>query len=123
MRNLWMGVMPGPEWTRVLVQDGPQTLLKARLPHSPVHPRAVEMFGEALALWCGRKVCAALVVEGSEASCATAPWLNTFEALTRTPLCEIRFVSSVRPTRERDRLEGLGSYRDLRQMILDEVAR
>ena len=123
MRSIWMGVMPGPEWTRVLVQEGPQTLLKARLPHGPVHPRAVETLCEALGLWCGRKVCAALVVEGPDAFCVTRPWEDTFERISRPPLYEIRFVSSVRPTRERDRLEGLGSYRDLRQMILDEVAR
>lgn len=124
MRDLWMGIMPGALHTRVLVQDGvEQTLLKARLPHAPSHPRAVAALGEALALWCGRKVCAALVVEGPDAFCATRPWLDTFDAITRTPLCEIRFVSSVRPTRERDRLEGLGSYRELRQLILTEVAR
>lgn len=123
MRTLWMGVMPGPETTRILVQDGRQTLLKARLPHGPAHPRAVETFCEALALWCGRKVCAALVADGPDAFCATKPWLDTFDAITRTPLCEIHLVSSVRPTGERDRLEGLGSYRDLRELILAEVAR
>ena len=123
MRNLWMGVMPGPEWTRVLVQDGPQTLLKARLPHGPVHPRAVETLCEALGLWCGQKVCAALVADDPGAFCATRAWRDTCDAIARTPLYEIRFVSSVRPTRERDRLEGLGSYRDLRQLILAEVAR
>lgn len=124
MRNLWMGIMPGPEVTRVLVQDGPeQTLLKARLPHSPTHPRAIETLCEALALWCGGKVRAALVADGPEAFCGTTPWLDIFDELTRPPLYEIHLVSSVRPTRERDRLEGLGSYRDLRRIILSEVAR
>lgn len=124
MKNLWMGIMPGPEVTRVLLQDGPeQTLLKARLPHWPIHPRAIETLCEALALWCGRKVCAALVADGPGSFCGTRPWHDTFDSLTRPPLYEIHLVSSVRPTRERDRLEGLGSYRDLRQIILSEVAR
>lgn len=124
MPKLWMAIVPGPEITRVLVQNGPEeTLLKARLPRSPRHPRAIETLCEALALWSGQRVCAALVADGSETSCGTKPWLDTFDAIARTPLFEIQFVSSVRPTRERDRLEGLGSFRDLRRLILTEVAR
>lgn len=57
MRSLWMGIQPGLEMTRVVVRDGwEQTLLKARLPHSPQHPRALEALCEALALWCNRSV-------------------------------------------------------------------
>jgi len=39
MQTLWMGVRPGPDCTRVLVQDGPLPILKARLPEAPQHPR------------------------------------------------------------------------------------
>lgn len=124
MPNLWMAIMPGPEITRVLVQNGSEeTLLKARLPHSPRHPRAVETLCEALALWSGKRICAALVADGPETFCDTKPWLDTFDVITRSPLFEIQFVSSIRPARERDRLEGLGSFRDLRRLILSEVAR
>ena len=39
MPTLWMGVRPGPDVTRLLVQDGPIPILKARLPDAPHHPR------------------------------------------------------------------------------------
>ncbi len=124
MRSLWMGIMPGLEFTRVTVQDGwEQTLLKARLPHSPKHPRAVETLCEAIALWCGRNVCAALVVDGPDAFCVTKPWRDTVERLTRHPLFEVHLVSSGRPAHERDRLDGLSDYHELRQWIFSGVAR
>jgi hypothetical protein len=120
-----MGIMPGPEVTRVLLVDGPtQTLLKARLPHSPRHPRAVQSLCEALALWCGKPVHAAIAAVGPETFCATTPWLDTFELITQpNPLVQIEFVSHARPPRERDGLDGLGDFRDLRQLVIEEVAR
>ena len=42
MQTLWMGVRPGPTLTRLLVQDGPIPILKARLPEAPHHPRALD---------------------------------------------------------------------------------
>ena len=91
MSTLWMEIVPGPELTQVRVQKGPhRTLLRARLPHSPSDPRAVAMLCEAVALWCGTKVCAALVVEGPDIFCATRPWLNTFD--TRIDLGPTPFV-------------------------------
>lgn len=124
MHPLSMAILPDPEITRILVQDGPQqTLLKARLPHSPAHPRAVETLCEAIALWCGRKVRAVLAADGPESFCATKPWLDTFDAIARTPLFEIHFVSRTRLPRERDRLGGLGSFRELHRLILSEVVR
>lgn len=118
MSNLWMGIIPGPVTTRVVVQDSPtQTLLKARLPHSPIHPRAVETLCEALALWCGRGLTAAIAVEGPETSCDTKPWLDTFETITRPPLFKIHLVARGMPDHERDRLE-LSDFLALRRLVL-----
>ena len=124
MRAIWMGISPGPETTRILVQDGvATTLLKARMPHSPHHPRAVAAFCEAVALWCGRPVRAALAADGPDTWCATTRWLDSFEAITRGPLFEIEFVSRARPPRERDGLDDMGDFRDVRQLVLAGVAR
>lgn len=124
MRHIWMGIVPGPEVTRVLVQDGPeQTLLKARLPHGPGHPRALLTLCEAVALWCGRPVRAALAADGPGAFCATTPWLETFDTLTQSPLVELDFVAHARPPRERDGLDGLGDFRAVRELILRGAAR
>lgn len=124
MRSLWMGIRPGLEITRVVVQDGwEQRLLKARLPHSPQHPRAVATLCEAMALWCNRSVCAALVVDGPGAFCVTRPWRDTVEELTRHPLFEVHLVSSGLSAHERDRLDGISDYHELRQRIFSEVVR
>ncbi len=100
MGPLWMGVTPGPLVTRVLVTNGAgRTLLTACLPHGPRHPRSIPTLCEALALWCGRPVHAALAVVGPDAFCATREWLETFDALTRSPLYEIELVETASPPR------------------------
>jgi len=124
--GIWMGVAPGSEWTRVLVQDGvAKTLLKARLPPEPQSPRALQVLAEGLALWCGEPVRAAVSVDGLASLSGTTPWLDTIEAAVRSPLYEIALVdgSLRRLYRRRDHLGGLGDFRDLRQMVLFEVAK
>ena len=49
--SLWMAIRPGPTGTRVLVTEGQETLLKARLMRDPAHPRALATLLEAMALW------------------------------------------------------------------------
>jgi hypothetical protein len=119
-----MGILPGLEWTRIVVQESwDQTLMKARLPHSPRDARALEMLCQAIALWCGRKVCAALVVDGPDTFCVTKPWLDTVERLDQHALFEAHLVSRGRPAEERDRLDGLHDYEELRWSIFFGEAR
>lgn len=70
-RRIWMGIAPGPVTTRVIAMAGAkETILKARLCAEPKHPRALGTLLEAIALWEGRHVHAALAadekVEGSD---------------------------------------------------------
>jgi hypothetical protein len=124
MSKLWMGVVPDPEATRVLATDGSGlSLLKARLPHSPRHPRALATLCEALALWCGRPLRAALAVDGPGAFCATPGWLETFDQLTDSALFEIAFVDNPVVPREYDERDGLGDFEDLRRLLRRAVAR
>ena len=119
---IWMGISPGPERSRVLVQDGPrETLLKARLPAVPAHPRALATLCEALALWCGQPVHAALAAGDPDTSFDMTRWLG-LDGLTANALFEIAVVTAARPPRDRHRIEGLGDFRDLRQLVLFEVA-
>ena len=93
MRSLWMGVVPGPQITRILVQDGPsQTVLKARLPNLPRHPGALPTLCEAVALWCGSPERAAVAVGGLQISCGLTPWLDAIDHVIHSPLCEIELV-------------------------------
>ena len=116
-RTLWMGVRPGPEITRILIQDPHLTVPKARLPDPPQHPRALETLAEGVALWCGRPLYCALGVAAEDSLCVSPHWHATIDALTRTPLITIEPVIGVprRPWRPADR-GGLGDFHDVRQL-------
>ena len=71
MGNIWMGIAPGARTTRVIAMAGAsETILKARLSPEPHHPRALATLLEAIALWQGGHVRAALAadarVDGSD---------------------------------------------------------
>jgi hypothetical protein len=117
MHTLWMGVSPGPDLTRVLVQDGPRPILKARLPDAPQHPRALETLAGEIALWYGGPLYGALGVAAEDALCVSPRWHATVDGLTRTPLVTIDLViGRPRPPRGGDGLGGLGEFGDVRQL-------
>jgi hypothetical protein len=118
---IWLGVSPGPETARVLAQAGPrETVLKARLRSPPAHPRALAALCEALALWSGEPVRAVLAAGAPEGSCDTTRWLGPDGSSTNA-LFELSVIEGARP-RQRDGLDGLGDFRDVRQLVLFEVA-
>jgi len=122
MGTLWMEIQPGPVTTKVRVQDrSKRTWLLARLPHAPQDPCAVEMLCEAIALWSGRKVCAALVVDGRGTFCATRAWRSTCARLTQPPRVEVRVISA--PDREGNGPEGSVRCTDRRRRRFVEVTR
>jgi len=114
---LWMGVRPGPQHTRILIQEKQATVLKARLPDVPQHPRALETLAEGVALWCGRPLFVALGVADEDALCVSPHWHATVDVLTRTPLVTIEpAIGSPRaPWRVADR-GNLGDFRDVRAL-------
>jgi len=61
MESIWMGIAPGSVTTRVIAMEGPgETIMKAQLARDPKHPRALATLLEAVALWQGLPVRAAL---------------------------------------------------------------
>jgi len=121
MHMLWMGVRPGPDLTRLLVQDGPIPILKARLPDAPHHPRALGTLAEGVALWCGRPLYGAPGVAAEDALCVSPRWHATVDGLTRTPLVTIDLViGRPRAPRGAAGLAGLGDFADVRQLRLWE---
>jgi hypothetical protein len=123
MHSIWVGIDPRPPIARILAMAGPQeTLLKARLSSTPKHPRDVATFLEALALWQGAPVRAALAVGDEEPWCDMERYVG-FADFGETPLYSLDVVSRLRRPRRRDGLGGLGDFRDMRQLLLFEVAR
>jgi hypothetical protein len=123
MRTIWMGISARPEETRILATAGAETtLLKARLAPRPSHPRALTTLLEAIALWQGMRVRAALAVDEKANGYGTSR-CGDFVGDEHTPLYELNIVPDLRRARRRDELGGLGDFRDLRQLLLFEVAR
>jgi hypothetical protein len=124
MRSIWMGISPDGTTTRVLACDGPEsTLLKAKLPDAPHHPRALATLCEAVSLWCGRPVHAAFVADGQGLLNEHSRWSDTVEQLSGSALFRVEFVPRARRPRDRgERIDGMGDYRDVRQLIIRGLA-
>lgn len=114
---LLMGVVPGPLTTRVLVHDGPTPLLKARLPHGPQHPRAVLALAEALTLWTGRPCRVAIAADGRGAFCATPPWLDTLDWVTRPVAVTVVGVRHDAVPLDPPPGGGFGDFADVRRLL------
>jgi hypothetical protein len=112
-----MGVVPGPLATRLLVVDGPRTLAKARLPHSPHHPRALLTLAEGVALWTGRPLRVAIAVVGPGAFCATPRWLDTLELVTRPVQVTVDAVRHDAVPPDPEPRAGFGAFADVRRLL------
>lgn len=105
----------GAHGTRVLIHLDGDDVLKAILPSSSApHPRALPCLLEAIALWYRSPV--RVVVSAAELASWSAHGL--VDALWVT-VDSIHYTVEVRdPDVGRRRIEGLGSFRDLRQLAL-----
>ncbi len=123
MSDIWMGILPETTGTRVLAMAGPsETILKARLLSQPSHPRAMATLLEAVALWQGQKVRAALGAGERDGGCDLSPYHEAFTDLGG-PLYSLDWVPVCRGRRRHRDIPGVGDFSDLRQLLLFEVAR
>lgn len=123
MESIWMGIAPGAEATRIIAMTGPSELLmKARLEKDPKHPRALATLLEAVALWQGRPVRAALCADGGGLSCDSNLCREAFLD-DGGALYSVVWVPAGVHRRRRDRLHGLGNLRDLERLVVEDVAR
>ena len=122
MNEVWAAIDIRRALPRILITDGSRDpLLKARMTGVPHHPKALTTLLEAISMWEGRRVRAALVV-GERAGCVVNRYHDFFADLDRTPMYSIDYVTSP-PPRRRDPIEGMGRFGDLKRLLLDEVAR
>lgn len=123
MGALWMGVMPGPAGVRVLVQEGPaRTVLKAVLPCAPKDPRALAAMCEALAMWVGEPVRAALCADDESVLSEETSWLEAACAFAGER-CELRLVFGQALAVDEDPVGALGDFDDVRAFVRRWVAR
>jgi hypothetical protein len=123
MDSIWMGIAPGSAMTRMIAMQGAgNTILKARLSRDPAHPRALPALLEAVALWQGLPVRAALAVDAERFGCDSVLYRAAFPDLGSTPLYTLDWVSATGRRRKND-IGGMGDFRDLKQLLLFEVAR
>ncbi len=123
MSDIWMGIAPERQATRVIAMTGPsETILKARLSPSPAHPRAMATLLEAVALWQGSRVRAALSADEQDGVSDTSLYREAFSNVGG-PLYTLDWVPACRGRRRHRDLPGLGGFTDLRQLVLFEVAR
>jgi hypothetical protein len=100
------------------------TLLKARLAARPWHQRALPSLLEALALWQSRPVHAVLVADKEDATFVTSLCPDLAAEHSHTPLYTLDVVEGRRrPPQRHECLDGVGDFRDLRQLMLFEMAR
>jgi hypothetical protein len=123
MESIWMGIAPSSKATRVVAMTGPSdTILKAHLARDPKHPRALATLLEAIALWQGQPVRAALCADAQGLSCESNICREAFSD-DGGALYSIVWVPAGVHHRRRHRLDGLGNFRDLERLVISEVAR
>src|SRR5690606_7636162 len=123
MESIWMGIAPGTKATRVIAMSGPSELLmKARLEREPKHPRALATLLEAMALWQGAPVRAALCADSARPTCDSSLFREAFLD-DGGALFSVVWVPVHARRPRRDHLHGLGSFRDLERLVVEGVAR
>jgi hypothetical protein len=124
MDSIWMGIAPGPTSTRVLAMHGAsETILKARLRRDPAHPRALATLLEAIALWQGVPVRAALAADDVPTSYASSLCRSPFSEVGIGPLFTVDWVPVAGRKRRRPAIAGMGRFHDLERLLIGEVAR
>lgn len=116
-------IVPEPGRVRLLATEGRKDLVKAVLgPAGQTHPRAAATLLEGLALWHQQPL--SVVLYADEAAHGSA--LELYDALgfgQRTLHYEVDVISGALRGGRRDRLTGVGDFRDVRQLSLVGVVR
>ena len=111
---------PEPTQTRLLVTQGRRDIGKVILPTSEgSHPRAAATLLEGLSLFLGERLSVVLCVDDRSSSSCVHGLLDGLGYGSRNVHYEVGVALREPPRRRRERserLEGVGDFRDLRQL-------
>ena len=124
MSNLSMGISPGLRDTRVIAMAGTSdTILKARLSRHPSHPRALPTLLEAIALWQGSQVRAALCAADQDGASDSSLYRDAFEDFGG-PLYTLEWIpAAALAHRHRRDIRGVGDFADLQRFLIAGATR
>src|SRR5437879_4971328 len=108
MEPIYVGIHPQGEVTRILAMSGEMSLLKARLASQPSSPLALPSLLEALWLWQGKQVHAALVVDALPRRCESSLYRDMFPDFGNEHY-SLEYVR--RPPRRREAIRRQGDFR------------
>lgn len=117
MSSLWLSIEPRRDSTRLMLSaslGGPA--LKARLPATPEHPRAVAMFLEALVAWHGLPLTAVLDADAEDVSRHPERWALALGDLA-SPQIAVEWVSPASAPLADPSLDGVDDFRRARRLI------
>lgn len=114
---LWMSIEPvGPEVRMMLTVPSSGTVLKARFPSRPAHPRAVISLLEAVSLWYGEPLRAVIDAAASDVSRYPERWAMLLGDAPELAV-QVDWVA-VPQARKKDRFLGsMGDFARARRLI------
>jgi hypothetical protein len=119
MSSLVVTIAPEHDKTRVLMASEHQDLLKAVLPPAQMaHPRAAITLLEGLSLWHQQRLSVVLLVDESDRTSGALSLCDALGFGERTLHYDVGVACRER-RRARRRIEGVGNFRDLRQLRLE----
>ena len=114
---LWISIEPvGPDVLLMLTAPSGGTVLKARLPNPPAHPRAVIALLEALATWYGQPLRAVIDADAADVRRAPERWAML---LGDAPELAVAVEWTTVPAqRRKDRfLASMGDFASARRLV------
>lgn len=120
MKHLWIAILPSRRCTRVMaVSRTGATILEATLAPSPSHTRALPTLLDAVALWEGQKIRAALCAADRAGESDSSLYRAAFDENTGGPLYTLEWL----PTRGTSADNEDETFASLRRFLLTAVAR
>lgn len=114
---LWMSIEPvGSEVRMMLAAPAASTVMKARLPNPPAHPRAVISLLEAIALWYGRPLRAVIDADAEDVRRHPERWATLLGDAPDLAVA-VEWVAVPRIKKKDRYLTPMGDFASARQLV------